>query len=221
MIFPRFVVLACMAGLLGLMPHAHGAEPPGGAWVIDSKGGVVLLESGKERPLASLTRLGSGVRLRVDSGAQVRFVFPRNARLETWRGKAIIQIGDSEGMALAYQVLPVSKVLPDYLVQGLSAFPAFSGSNQAKFPRTRGISKTDKSRLDQSQARYIQLRGESADQDILPELYLLGELTRFGAYGAMAQPMDEMLARQGQDAAVQAWVRRYRGWADAGVKAGN
>ena len=210
------LLTAGLAALLGPGQFARGAEPAGGALGVESRGETSLLEGGKERPVASLSTLHPGARLRIGPGAQLQLVYPHPGRLESWQGKAIIQVGEGESVFLAYQSLPKAGSLPDDQAQALSVALSFPGNAVPRPGQARGLARTKQ----QAWERYTKMRREAADKDILPELVLLGELAVLKAHGAMPQPLDEILARQGQDPGVQAWVGRFRAEVDARIKAG-
>jgi hypothetical protein len=217
----RFAVL-CLGLLLAVGVWASdkshdkgqdkGRERHDGAYVTALQGLVMQIgEDGKEWPLASLTRLVTGARLKIAPGGQLQLVYLKGGRQESWQGKAVLSIGPAASQAMTYQTAPRVKSLPAYLVQALTASPVFGPLSEAPrhaMVRVRSLGSGE--RQSQAERRYAELRNEADGQDILPELYLLSELEAARAFDAMPAVLDDIQARQGDDPAIQSWVRQYR-----------
>lgn len=199
----RWLALAATFLLAG-HASAQGTEP--GGFVTQSQGDVAYqVGKAKEQALPAFARLASGTRIRLGDTAKVQIVYLRGGRQESWSGKAVLEVGETESKAVGKDVpIPVIKQLQPFMVETLLKSGDVMGSIHARQGMIRVRSLMMASKIKEAEDRYAELRGQAAEDDITPEIYLLTTLDGLKAYQSMKKPLAEMLRRQPANAEARA-----------------
>ena len=176
--------------------------------LINSIAGDVSYTSGAAKAQAkAYMKVREGDRFTLPAGAQLRVVYFKGGRQETFTGPASFTAG-AEGSSVQSGAQPQVSNLPAGVSQKISQTPELI--QIAKFGRSggvavRGIGKdtrlTPQQQAEVRQARqtYDQLRKTSAADDITPELYLYSVLQDHLLYDDMKQVVGEMQKRKPAD----------------------
>lgn len=187
-----------LTSILMLAGHAgaQGSEP--GGFVTQSQGDVTYQAgTAKEQALPAFARLASGTRIRLGDNAKVQVVYLRGGRQESWFGKAVLEIGETGSKVVGKDApTPVIKQLQPFMVETLLKSGDVMGSIHARQGLIRVRLLMTASRVKEAEDRYAELRLQSADDDITPEIYLLTTLDGLKAFQSMKKPLGEMLRRQ-------------------------
>ncbi len=187
--------LALLASVFYL-PLALAADAEAGGFVTQSQGNVSYqVGAGKEQPLPAFARVPSGARVKIGDNAKLQIVYLRSGRQESWTGKASLVVGDEESKASG-AVVPTVKVLQPYMIETLTKSREVMGNIHSRQGMIRVRSLMAATKVKDAEDRYVELRGQAADDDITPEIFLLTTLDGLKAYQSMKKPLAEMLRRQ-------------------------
>jgi hypothetical protein len=197
--------LVFLAGVVYL-PQVLASEAEAGGFVTQSQGTVSYqVGSGKEQPLPAFAKLASGTRIKLGDNAKLQIVFLRSGRQESWTGKVALVVGDDESNASgAGAPTPVVKLLQPYMVETLVKSREVMGNIHARQGMIRVRSLMAATKVKEAEDRYAELRGQAAEDDITPEIFLLTTLDGLKAYQSMKKPLAEMLRRQPDNAEAKA-----------------
>jgi hypothetical protein len=191
-------------GLVLSLAALADAPDPGG-FVTRSQGAISYQAVGvAEQPLQAFAKLAVGTRVKLPEGAKLQIVYLRGARQESWTGKAAIEVGETESKVVGPAVVPEVKTLQPFMVETLVKSPAVMGNIHARQGMIRVRSLQAAARIREAEDRYAELRGQAAEDDITPEIYLLTALHGLKAYQGMKRPLAEMLRRQPDNAEAKA-----------------
>lgn len=195
-----------LTSVLLLAGHAgaQGSEP--GGFVTQSQGDVTYQAgTAREQALPAFARLAGGTRIRLGDNAKVQIVYLRGGRQESWSGKAMFEVGETGSKAVGKDApTPVVKQLQPFMVETLLKSGEVMGSIHARQGMIRVRSLMTASKVREAEDRYAELRLQSSDDDITPEIYLLTTLDGLKAYQSMKKPLGEMLRRQPDNAEAKA-----------------
>lgn len=197
--------LVFLAGVIYL-PQASAVEAEAGGFVTQSQGKVSYQAgTAKEQPLPAFARVPSGARIEIGDNAKLQIVYLRSGRQESWTGKASLVVGDAESKASGPGAgVPTIKVLPPYMIETLTKSGQVMGNIHSRqgMIRVRSLMAAEKIKV--AEDRYVELRAQSAEDDITPEIFLLTTLDGLKAYQSMKKPLGEMLRRQPDNAEARA-----------------
>ncbi len=198
--------LVFLAGVVYL-PQVLAVEAEAGStggFVTQSQGTVSYqVGSGKEQPLPAFARIASGARVKIGDAAKLQIVYLRSGRQESWTGKASLVIGDEESKSSGPGV-PTVKVLQPYMIETLTKSREVMGNIHSRQGMIRVRSLMAATKVKEAEDRYAELRAQSAEDDITPEIFLLTTLDGLKAYQSMKKPLAEMLRRQPENAEAKA-----------------
>ena len=199
------------AALMGLGLDASAQS--GGVGLVNQLSGDVAYTSrgGAESKAQALMKVRKGDRFTLSAGAQVRVVYIKGSRQETWKGPASFEAGSQQSEAIKGQIAETAK-LPPAVAQKIALVPDLV--QIAKLDRAGGIavrgsakpgrlSSEQKAEISQAKADYAQLRQKTSAEDITPELYFYSVLQDYLLYAEMKAVTDEMLKRQSDNAEVK------------------
>lgn len=199
------------AALMGLGLDASAQS--GGVGLVNQLSGDVAYTSrgGAESKAQALMKVRKGDRFTLSAGAQVRVVYFKGSRQETWKGPASFEAGSQQSEAIKGQIAETAK-LPPAVAQKIALVPDLV--QIAKLDRAGGIavrgsakpgrlSSEQKAEISQAKADYAQLRQKTSAEDITPELYFYSVLQDYLLYAEMKAVTDEMLKRQSDNAEVK------------------
>jgi len=201
--------LALLAGFIYLSP-VQAIEADAGGFITQSQGTVSYqLAGGKEQPLPAFARVPSGARVNISDNAKLQIVYLRSGRQESWAGKVSLVVGDEESKAIASggssgSTIPAIKVLQPYMIETLTKSREVMGNIHSRQGMIRVRSLMAATKVKEAEDRYVELRAQSAEDDITPEIFLLTTLDGLKAYQSMKKPLAEMLRRQPDNAEAKA-----------------
>ena len=210
------LVYAAMLGAVVSMPAWGQAADVG---LINLLAGEVTYQSGGGVAKArAYMKVRQGDRFSVPEGAQVRLVYFKGGRQETWKGPSAFRAGDRASDATRGAPATVA-TLPTAVPKQISQIPELI--QIAKLGRSGGVQVRGTGRaprvIDAQQAEvalaketYNKMRSQSADDDITPELYLYSVLQDYLMYEEMKPIVDEMVRRQPGNQDVQALAEYAR-----------
>lgn len=181
---------------------AFAAEDAG---LINHLAGDVSYTSGASTAKAkAFMKVREGDRFSVPSGAQMRVVYFKGGRQESYAGPATFTVGAQQSSVQSGSQPQIS-TLPSGVPQKISQTPELI--QIAKLGRSGGVAVrgtareqrlTPQQQAEVRQARqtYEQLRQSAAADDITPELYLYSVLQDHLLYGDMKTVVSEMQRRQ-------------------------
>jgi hypothetical protein len=166
----------------------------------------------------SFMKVRQGDRFTVPAGAQLRVVYFKGGRQETWQGPAAFRAGAQESEPSSGQPTQVT-TLPAAVPGRIAQVPELL--QIAKLGRSGGVNvrgeKTQPRLTAEQQAEvasakdtYKKMRAQSTPEDITPELYLYSVLQDYLLYSDMRPVVEEMAKRQPASAEVRelvSWVR--------------
>jgi hypothetical protein len=199
-------VLRGLVFLVGVvyLPQVLASEAEAGGFVTQSQGTVSYqVGAGKEQALPAFARVPSGTRVKVGDNAKLQIVYLRSGRQESWTGKASLVVGDEESKA-SDSTVPAIKVLQPYMIETLTKSREVMGNIHSRQGMIRVRSLMAATKVKEAEDRYVELRAQSAEDDITPEIFLLTTLDGLKAYQSMKKPLAEMLRRQPDNAEAKA-----------------
>jgi len=206
----RVLVYAVM---LGVVVSARAWGQAADVGLVNLLAGDVTYQSGDAVSKArAYMKVRKGDRFNVPNGAQVRVVYFKGGRQEMWKGPSAFRAGDRASEATSGAPASVA-TLPTAVPKHISQIPELI--QIAKLGRSGGVQVRGTGKaprvLEEQQAEvvraketYKKMRGQSAEDDITPELYLYSVLQDYLMYEDMKPIVDEMLRRQPGNQDVQA-----------------
>jgi hypothetical protein len=195
--------LALLGSVL-YFPQALAADTEAGGFITQSQGNVSYqVGAGKEQPLPAFARVPSGARVKIGDNAKLQIVYLRGGRQESWTGKVSLVVGDEESKASGPGA-PTVKVLQPYMIETLTKSREVMGNIHSRQGMIRVRSLMAATKVKEAEDRYAELRAQSAEDDITPEIFLLTTLDGLKAYQSMKKPLAEMLRRQPDNAEARA-----------------
>ena len=168
------------------------------------------------QPAVALARVRPGDKLRLESDAVLQLVYFQNARQESWRGAARLEVGEEESRAIGSSAQPTVKQLPQMLVRQLVKTPTAEGSGKVGAVRLRSVTPPDAAaKLDQN---YNQLRQQAEASDRTPELYLLAGLFELKNFERIEASLKQWQQATPADPVLAAMAEHYRGAIRAAAK---
>jgi hypothetical protein len=201
------VFLAGIVYLPQVLAVEAGVQTEAGGFVTQSQGTVSYqVGVGNEQPLPAFARVPSGARSKIGDNAKLQIVYLRSGRQESWTGKASLVIGDAESKASGSTGanVPTIKVLQPYMIETLTKSREVMGNIHSRQGMIRVRSLMAATKVKEAEDRYAELRTQSAEDDITPEIFLLTTLDGLKAYQSMKKPLAEMLRRQPDNAEAKA-----------------
>jgi hypothetical protein len=200
--------VVCLVALtLGANAHAQFSEP--GAFVTQVTGEAVVIsaETGKPITIPTFAKLEPGAKVKLAAGARLQILYFESAKQENWSNAAEFQVSD-QASQLKTGAAPAVRELPAEVVESIGKSVAYFSNPDSRqaMVRLRAVSS---GKIKAAQSHYRELRAQLPDEDITPEIYLLGQLEAMRAYREMGVPMAEMRRRQPGSLAVQALHKEY------------
>ena len=210
----RLLVVCALVLWSHVAAHAHDAN----VGLVDQVAGDVSYAGNTDRGTAhAFMKMRQGDRFTLADGAQLRVVYFRNGRQETWRGPASFTSG-SEHSELLTGTVPGVATLPVAVPQRIQKIPELIQMAKLGGIQVRGVaarlqpSAEQDSDVAAARITYAQLRRQLPQEDITPALYLFTVLQDYLLYDDMKTTVDEMLRMQpGNHEAAQLaeWVRGH------------
>ena len=181
-----------------------------GAIITALQGGVTVEQQAPvPQPAVALARVRPGDKLRLEPDAVLQLVYFQNARQESWRGAARLEVGEEESRAIGSSAQPAVKQLPQMLVRQLIKTPTAEGSGKVGAVRLRSVVPPDAAqKLDDN---YALLRREAEASDRTPELYLLAGLFELKNFARIEASLKQWQETAPADPVLAAMAEHYRG----------
>jgi hypothetical protein len=197
-------------GLAALFAAANAYAQADVGLINHMAGDVSYTSGGAKAQAKAYMKVREGDRFTLPAGAQMRVVYFKGGRQESFSGPASFTAG-AEQSTLQSGAQPQVSTLPSGVSQKISQTPELI--QIAKLGRSGGVAVrglgnpprlTPQQQAEVRQARqtYDQLRKSAAADDITPELYLYSVLQDHLLYDDMKQVVSEMQKRKPTDADV-------------------
>lgn len=134
---------------------------------MDGKVEIVTAKEGKQ-PASAFLKVALGDKLVLGGNARVQIVYFETSRQEVWKGAGEVVIGKGEGRSSSLQ--PEIRKLPPLVARQLAKTPASGKHGKSGMVTVRALSSDTVESLEK---QYQELRGETADGDTTPEVFLL------------------------------------------------
>jgi hypothetical protein len=155
-----------------------GAEEVRTTLVTQAQGTVQMVQAdGKVTPVVTFSKLKPGTRVSVGDDGRFQLVYLSTGQQETWGSSSQIETGDTESKPIKASKLPTIKQLPAAILKGLTQAPVAITDITSIHGMIRVRTAIDGSKLETVEKNYKMFRAQAADDDVTPELYLLGALS--------------------------------------------
>jgi hypothetical protein len=167
-----------------------------------------------------------GDRFWLGKGSVLQILYYQDGRQETWSGPARLQAGESQGKPLG-KTRPTVAVLPGRASREVRRVPVLlrhvskgrAGgtllrSGDQKQEEVVPLDEEELAELDAAREMYTRIRKDAHQDDITPELYLLGVLYDLELYREMLPIVQKARARQPDSKTLvelEAWVKKKTG----------
>ena len=214
---------ALIAWFVLCVPSAF-AQSAADAGMINQLSGDVTYQSGgvATARASAYMKLRDGDVVRVASGASVRVVYFANGRQEAWKGPSSFTVGSAESRAAQGNTAPpeVSQ-LPGGVPAKLAQTPEMmaiaklgrAGSVTVRGVAQRPLNAAQAAEVQEARRIYERMKGATAADDIMPEIYLYTVVQQYSMYDEMKQLVKTMQAKQpGNDSVrdLDAWVENRK-----------
>jgi len=194
-------------GLAALFAAAQAYAQADVGLINNMTGDISYMSGGAKSPAKPYMKVREGDRFTVPTGAQLRLVYFKGGRQESYSGPASFTAG-AEQSTIQSGAQPQVTTLPSGVSQKIAQTPELI--QIAKLGRSGGVAVrgignsqrlTPQQQAEVRQARqtYDQLRKSAATDDITPELYLYSVLQDHLLYDDMKQVVSEMQKRKPAD----------------------
>ncbi len=146
-------------------------------------------------------KIFQGDYFQVEAKAMIQLVYFLSGRKETWKGPAAFIVGEAQSRAKSekgMQAQPEVKMLPSGVLDGVRRVPVLlrraglsrSGIMQVRgpgesSPKSKVSSEEERAEIAMAKETYRTLRNQTKEEDITPELYLLGILANYDQFEEM------------------------------------
>jgi hypothetical protein len=152
-------------------------------------------------------RIRQGDHFKIRAEAMVQLIYFQSGRKETWKGPAVLIVGDVQSRAKSekgVQAQPEVTILPTGASQGMRRIPILlrrAGHSPSGSMQVRGVdegsqksimlSKEEQVEIAMAEGNYRSMRSQVGADDITPELYLLGVLADYEKFEEMEKVIRE------------------------------
>ena len=219
--YNKIFSLMKLIGLGGLLVMAIGAStegqilPPDVGIITQLSGGVTYRnEEYQKTPekAQAFMKILQGDYFQLEAKAMVQLVYFRSGRKETWKGPAAFIAGEVQSQVKSekgIQAQPEVKILPVGVSEGMRRVPVLlrraglsrSGIMQVRgpgesFQKSKELSEEKQKEIAMAKENYRNLRNQTKDDDLTPELYLLGILANYDQFEEMEKVIKDALKKQ-------------------------
>jgi hypothetical protein len=161
--------------------------------------------------------------------AIVQLVYFRSGRKETWKGPSAFIAGEVQSQVKSekgIQAQPEVKILPSGVLEGVRRVPVLlrrAGLSRSGIMQIRGLgeslqkskvpSEEERAEIATAKENYRNLRNQAKDDDLTPELYLLGILANYDQFEEMEKVIKDALKKQPDDEVLkklEEWVKTQK-----------
>jgi hypothetical protein len=219
--YNKIFSLMKLIGLGGLLVMAVGAStegqilPPDVGIITQLSGGVTYRnEEYQKTPekAQAFMKILQGDYFQLEAKAMVQLVYFRSGRKETWKGPAAFIAGEVQSQVKSekgIQAQPEVKILPVGVSEGMRRVPVLlrraglsrSGIMQVRgpgesFQKSKELSEEKQKEIAMAKENYRNLRNQTKNDDLTPELYLLGILANYDQFEEMEKVIKDALKKQ-------------------------
>ena len=174
-------------------------------------------------------KIFQGDYFQVEAKAMIQLVYFLNGRKETWKGPAAFIVGEAQSRAKSekgMQAQPEVKMLPSGVLDGVRRVPVLlrraglsrSGIMQVRgpgetSPKSKVSSEEERAEIAMAKENYRTLRNQTKEEDITPELYLLGILANYDQFEEMEKVIKDTLKKLPNNEGLkklEEWVRTQK-----------
>jgi hypothetical protein len=174
-------------------------------------------------------KIFQGDYFQIEAKAIVQLVYFLSGRKETWKGPAAFIVGEAQSRAKSekgMQTQPEVKILPSGVLDGVQRVPALlrraglsrSGIMQVRGPgegwqKSKVSSEEERAKIAMAKENYRNLRNQTKEEDITPELYLLGILGNYDQFEEMEKVIKDTLKKLPNNEVLkklEEWVRTQK-----------
>jgi len=154
---------------------------------------------GAAAKVSAFMKVLDGDRFDLAAGSQLRVVYLRGSRQETWQGPASFRAAAGQGEPIRGKPAEV-KQLPPAISGPIARVPQLMQNAKLGGVQLRGLrpdrTAADEEKLRNARATYEKLRGELPRDDITAELYYYAALEEYKLYEEMRPIAREMVRKQ-------------------------
>jgi hypothetical protein len=191
------------------------ALPPDVGIITQLSGGVTYRNEEYQKKTGkaqAFMKIFQGDYFHLEGKAMAQLLYFQNGRQETWKGPVAFTVGELESQLKSekgIQAQPEVKILPSGVLKGVQRVPVLlrraglsrSGIMQVRDPggslQGSKVSNEEKRvEIETAKRDYRNLRNQTKDNDLTPELYLLGILANYDQFEEMEKVIREAMKRQ-------------------------
>ena len=148
----------------------------------------------------------------LEDKAMVQLVYFRSGRKETWKGLAAFIAGEVQSQVKSekgIQAQPELQILPSGVLDGVRRVPVLlqrAGLSRTGIMQVRGLgenlekskitSEEKQAEIETAKENYLDLRNQTKEDDLIPELYLIGILANYDQLEEMEKIIKDSLKKQ-------------------------
>jgi len=174
-------------------------------------------------------KIFQGDYFQVEAKATVQLVYFVSGRKETWKGPAAFIVGEVQSRAKSekgIQAQPEVKILPSGVLEGVRRVPTLlrrAGLSRSGIMQVRGLgeslqkskvpSEEERAEIATAKENYRNLRNQTKEDDLTPELYLLGILANYDQFEDMEKVIKGALKKQPNNEVLkklEEWVKTQK-----------
>ncbi|MFC1855672.1 tetratricopeptide repeat protein [Thermodesulfobacteriota bacterium] len=203
LLFASVAIESAMAGEAGLVTYIKGDV-------------YYTTNGGKKLKAVSFMKANDGHLFHLDNSSVVRIVYFKNGRKEKWDGVVEFTVSKEKGnISGSYDNWPKVTSTGDS-AEGLREIPTFikdintertggvgvRSINGKEFKSMGGLSDTEQKRVKEALLIYDELLNFSEPDEITPELYMIGILSKFQVYEESLKYVEIALKKQPENAGI-------------------
>jgi len=174
-------------------------------------------------------KIFQGDYFQVEAKAMIQLVYLLSGRKETWKGPAAFIVGEVQSRAKSekgIQAQPEVKILPSGVLEGVRRVPTLlrrAGLSRSGIMQVRGLgeslqkskvpSEEERAEIATAKENYRNLRNQTKEDDLTPELYLLGILANYDQFEEMEKVIKGALKKQPNNEVLkklEEWVKTQK-----------
>jgi hypothetical protein len=221
-----FLVVVCET------PTETQTLPPDVGIVTQLSGGVTYWNEGYQKApkkVQVFMKILQGDHFQLEEKAMVQLVCFRSGRKETWKGPATFIAGEMQSQVKSekgIQAQPEVKILPSGILEGVRRVPVLlrrAGLSRSGIMQVRGLgerlhkskmpSEVEWAELAMAKENYRNLRNQTEDEDLTPEMYLLGIFANYDQFEEMEKVIKDALKKQPDNEVLKKlreWVKTHK-----------
>jgi hypothetical protein len=219
-----------------LVGHPVSASSPDVGLVTGVTGNVLYWDTQNQTqplPVQAFMKVRFGDRFKVPPQAKLQIIYAATGRQESWHGPVVLKAGRQMSQIIEgtpnqepREIKTVPREMPEKILEGPLPLPRsrlrYSGVFQTMGPKQKSgggaaagkaLDEQAKRTIQAAQAAYRHSRQQASPEDMMPELYLLSVLAKYGQYAQMDDILNRMLRKRPGDPALldcKRWLQQHR-----------